>query len=112
MVDTVRSAGPASAQRNSGSPRPANRAGCRSCGDVIESKHRHDFVTCRCGDISVDGGEEYMRRSFRDHWPVELRSQESLAEFLAKYTPPVDATVRATIVAHDKCGTADCCGIC
>lgn len=37
---------------------------CNLCGDVIESKHVHDFVTCRCGACSADGGTEYMARSF------------------------------------------------
>jgi hypothetical protein len=35
---------------------------CLSCGDTIVSKHRHDFVTCTCGAISVDGGQAYLRR--------------------------------------------------
>ena len=35
---------------------------CLSCGDKIVSKHRHDFVTCTCGAISIDGGQEYLRR--------------------------------------------------
>lgn len=39
-----------------------NAARCRKCGGEIESKHRHDFVTCRCGAISVDGGKDYLRR--------------------------------------------------
>ena len=39
-----------------------NRARCKKCGDIIESKHRHDFVTCTCGAISVDGGYDYIRR--------------------------------------------------
>tara|TARA_R110000822_G_scaffold5031_13_gene21882 strand:+ start:7154 stop:7561 length:408 start_codon:yes stop_codon:yes gene_type:complete len=39
-----------------------NAANCLSCGDLIVSKHRHDFVTCTCGAISVDGGQEYLRR--------------------------------------------------
>lgn len=39
-----------------------NAAKCLRCGDVIESKHVHDFVTCSCGCISVDGGKEYLRR--------------------------------------------------
>ena len=39
-----------------------NAATCLSCGDFIFSKHRHDFVTCTCGAISVDGGQEYLRR--------------------------------------------------
>jgi len=40
-----------------------NKARCRKCGDVIESKYRHDFVTCTCGAISVDGGNAYWKRS-------------------------------------------------
>ena len=41
-----------------------NRIKCNLCGDVIESKHRHDFVTCRCGCVSVDGDLDYARRCF------------------------------------------------
>lgn len=33
-----------------------NRAKCRLCNDLIESVHRHDYVTCGCGEISIDGG--------------------------------------------------------
>jgi hypothetical protein len=39
-----------------------NAAQCLSCNDIIESKHRHDFVTCRCEKLSVDGGHDYLRR--------------------------------------------------
>lgn len=39
-----------------------NAAQCRKCGDLIESKYRHDFVRCSCGEIAVDGGHEYLRR--------------------------------------------------
>lgn len=38
------------------------RARCRSCGDVIESVRRHDWVQCACGAIFVDGGFAYDRR--------------------------------------------------
>ena len=38
---------------------------CNLCGDVIESKNRHDFVSCSCGACSVDGGKDYLRRSFK-----------------------------------------------
>lgn len=38
-----------------------NRAKCRSCDTIIESRHRHDYVTCKCGAISVDGGTDYFR---------------------------------------------------
>lgn len=43
-----------------------NSAKCLKCGDKIISKHRHDYVTCSCGNISVDGGLDYCRRSFKD----------------------------------------------
>ena len=39
-----------------------NKAKCLKCDDVIESKHRYDFVQCKCGAIAVDGGKEYLRR--------------------------------------------------
>jgi hypothetical protein len=38
-----------------------NRARCKKCGDVIESKYRHDFVSCKCNAIFVDGGNDYWR---------------------------------------------------
>ena len=37
-----------------------------NCGDVIESKHVHDFVTCSCGTVSCDGGLSYARRGFKN----------------------------------------------
>lgn len=35
---------------------------CHKCDDFIFSKHRHDYVECKCGAIAVDGGQEYLRR--------------------------------------------------
>lgn len=40
-----------------------NMAQCLLCGETIESKHRHDYVTCKCGNLSVDGGIDYLKRS-------------------------------------------------
>lgn len=39
-----------------------NAIRCKICGDVIESKHIHDFQTCICGAVAVDGGLAYIRR--------------------------------------------------
>ena len=39
-----------------------NKIKCKKCGDIIESKHRHDFKICRCGAVAVDGGHDYLRR--------------------------------------------------
>ena len=39
-----------------------NSIKCKSCLDEIVSEYRHDFVTCKCGKVSVDGGKDYLRR--------------------------------------------------
>lgn len=57
-----------------------NRAKCLFCGDIIESKFRHDFVTCSCGKLSVDGGTAYLRRSFDDYSMVEDMSEVEYIE--------------------------------
>jgi len=41
----------------------SNQAQCRKCGDVIFSSHVHDYVECSCGEVMVDGGNDYLRRS-------------------------------------------------
>ncbi len=33
-----------------------NRAKCKLCESTIESFHEGDYVTCKCGHISVSGG--------------------------------------------------------
>lgn len=45
-----------------------NRAKCTNCGDIIISKHRYDWVACKCfrdstecTGIFIDGGNEYWR---------------------------------------------------
>lgn len=54
-----------------------NKIRCKNCGDIIESKTVHDFVTCKCGNVSVDGGKEYLRRSFKN----SQEDYEDLSEF-------------------------------
>ena len=43
-----------------------NRIRCKHCGDVIESAHVHDFKWCSCGAVAVDGGHDYLKRSFKN----------------------------------------------
>lgn len=38
-----------------------NAIECHTCGVIIVSTHRHDFVQCLCGN-AVDGGLDYIRR--------------------------------------------------
>jgi len=59
----------------------SNQVECLSCGDKPYSASRHDFVSCSCGGISVDGGMDYLRRvgsNFKEmsiSWPVSLINQ-------------------------------------
>ena len=43
-----------------------NAIQCKLCGDIIESTGRHDYVECKCGACSVDGGHDYLRRSYKE----------------------------------------------
>lgn len=43
-----------------------NKAQCAECKDIIMSRTRHDFVSCSCGAIFVDGGTDYLRRGGSD----------------------------------------------
>lgn len=52
-----------------------NMAKCLVCGDIIESNFTHDFVTCKCGALSVDGGHDYIRRCF-----IDAKDYEELSE--------------------------------
>ena len=54
-----------------------NSARCKKCGDELISKHRHDFVTCSCGEISVDGGTSYLKRSAKS-----FNNLEELSEYV------------------------------
>lgn len=39
---------------------------CLLCGEVLESKHRHDFQQCKCENLFIDGGDDYLRMGIRD----------------------------------------------
>lgn len=52
-----------------------NQVRCHKCGDEPYSAHRHDFKPCKCGNITVDGGLDYLRRigtGVTDHSYTEL----------------------------------------
>ena len=57
-----------------------NRCQCRQCEDIIESRHRHDFVRCKCGAIFTDGGTDYIRRGATDFADIIDLSEHELKE--------------------------------
>jgi hypothetical protein len=67
-----------------------NKARCKKCDTVIESKHRHDFKWCKCESVAVDGGHDYLRRcGNREDWEELSVAEEvkelSFKEFVDKY---------------------------
>lgn len=54
---------------------------CKVCGDVIQSKYRHDWVACKCRAIFIDGGDSYTRCGGSPEnfdWSVNQNPPESL----------------------------------
>lgn len=41
-----------------------NSIQCNHCHEVIISHHRRDFKFCKCKKVSIDGGLDYLKRSF------------------------------------------------
>ncbi len=56
-----------------------NRARCRVCGDVVESRHVHDLRFCGCRRVGVDGGLFYLRRLGRRDDREEMSVWEEVA---------------------------------
>ena len=59
----------------------SNSGKCDVCGDSIFSSYRHDFVTCECGAISLDGGQDYFRRVGSIHGYTDTSIVMSKAAF-------------------------------
>lgn len=61
----------------------SNQVRCQKCGDAPYSANRHDFKSCQCGAISVDGGMDYLRRvgdiHGYDDLSIEIPKEASVA---------------------------------
>ncbi len=43
-----------------------NSVKCNLCGEIIVSEDVHDLKFCKCGAVSVDGGNDYLRRTYKN----------------------------------------------
>lgn len=70
-----------------------NAIKCKQCGEIIESTEQHQYVSCKCGACAVDGGHEYLRRSFQSpDCYFELSVMEASDEMSDR--PPNKTTMR------------------
>lgn len=60
-----------------------NIAKCKLCNSIIESFHTYDYVTCKCGEISITGGTERLECSAKD-WVNFLRVDDNGNEIIVK----------------------------
>lgn len=60
-----------------------NRAKCNLCKDIIQSFHATDLVSCRCGEISIDGGD-YQYKCFAKDFINFLRVDDLGNEIIVK----------------------------
>lgn len=49
-----------------------NRAKCKKCNSIIESYHQYDYVSCKCEEISISGGNYSLDCSAKN-WANFLR---------------------------------------
>lgn len=78
-----------------------NQVRCNKCNDEPYSAHRHDFVECKCGNIAVDGGMDYLKRS------GDLYNYTELSVSIEKgvYIDLVEALVWAEETGRNELGT-------
>ena len=55
-----------------------NKAKCLLCNKTIMSKNKHHMATCKCGNLSVDGGSWYLKRSVKNN---DLSSYKELSRY-------------------------------
>jgi HKD family nuclease len=60
-----------------------NRAKCKLCLTVLESFHQYDYVSCKCGEISITGGGSNYECSAKN-WENFLRIDENDNEIVPK----------------------------
>jgi hypothetical protein len=50
-----------------------SRVKCLACGEILESKYRHAFVSCGCSNNTfVDGGSAYLRCGGKDFTMIQI----------------------------------------
>lgn len=57
-----------------------NQVRCNICKDEPFSSHRHDYKSCKCGNIAVDGGMEYLRRVGGNYTELSFSIPDNIVE--------------------------------
>lgn len=78
---------------------------CLNCNDIIESKHRHDLVTCKCDNCYIDGGQDYLHFGENDYSKILIifdDDTEILASDEKKYKKKYEECEERKIIGLNK----------
>jgi hypothetical protein len=53
---------------------------CKFCEDILFSRAKHDYRTCSCGKLAVNGGLENPRTQSWDHYPERIKLDLEVTE--------------------------------
>jgi hypothetical protein len=66
-----------------------NRAKCKLCNSELESFAKEDYIECKCGEIAIVGGMDYLG-TFARNYTNFLRIDEKNREIGVKYEEKQD----------------------
>lgn len=58
----------------------SNQIRCTICLDEPFSSHRHHYALCKCGEVAVDGGQEYLRRAGQGYEDISIILEDDLVK--------------------------------
>lgn len=72
----------------------SNKIKCKHCGDIIESRYVHEYKSCKCGKVAVDGGRHYLKRSFMSSPESDYIEMSEIEQFpdeeIEQHIPRID----------------------
>jgi hypothetical protein len=65
---------------------------CLLCDDVVYSINRHDYHSCSCGKVSIDGGRDYTKLAFSDGASFDEVTIDLLTDIISDSNPSYGIT--------------------
>ena len=75
-----------------------NRIKCAKCNTICTSRHVHDLVSCECGSVSCDGGNDYCRY---------VGNSEDILIFVNRKWVPINDVLETKFEKPEKCAVLD-----
>lgn len=79
---------------------------CGLCDHEVFSRARHDFKSCKCGAVHIDGGFDYTKVGYKSDAPYRMRHRyvkATRAELYADWNHRVDKFGTITPPNPEKC---------